>query len=295
MLLLFEDMHWIDPTSLELLTRIVEQAGGIRLLLLATARPEFEAPWPNLRHVVNVTLNRLDRTEGQALVTGVSHGKALPSQVLDQIMMHADGVPLFIEELTKTVLESELLRETTNRYELIGSLPPLAIPTTLHASLLARLVRLATGKSVAQIGATIGRVFSYELIAAVSALPEKDLKGALDQLIDAKLVFQRGAPPDANYQFKHALVQDAAHGTLLREPRRALHARITSILESHFAEIAENHPELLAHHCTEAGLIEKAATLWGKAGQRSLERSALFEAAQQLGRALAQIALLSAT
>jgi predicted ATPase len=215
--------------------------------------------------------------------------------VLDQIMMHTDGVPLFIEELTKTVLESDLLRETTDRYELIGSLPPLAIPTTLHASLLARLDRLATGKNVAQIGATIGRVFSYELVATVSGLPEKDLTGALGQLIDAELVFQRGAPPDANYQFKHTLVQDAAYGTLLREPRRALHGRIAETLESQFPEIAESQPELLAHHCTEAGLIEKAATLWGKAGQRSLERSALFEAAQQLRRALAQIALLPTT
>ena len=295
MLMLVEDLHWIDPTSLELLARIVEQADGIRLLLLATARPEFEAPWPNHRHVVNVTLNRLDRTEGQALIAGVSRGKALPSQVLDQIMMHTDGVPLFIEELTKTVLESDLLCETTDRYELIGPLPPLAIPTTLHASLLARLDRLATGKNVAQIGATIGRVFSYELVAAVSGLLEKDLPGALGQLIDAELVFQRGAPPHANYQFKHALVQDAAYGTLLREPRRALHARIAETLESQFPQIAESQPELLAHHCAEAGLIEKAATLWGKAGQRSLERSALFEAAQQLRRALAQIALLPAT
>src|SRR5262249_40657428 len=224
MLMLVEDLHWIDPTSLELLTRVVEQADGIRLLLLVTARTEFEAPWPNHRHVLNVTLNRLDRTEGQALITGVSRGKALPSQVLDQIMMHTDGVPLFIEELTKTVLESDLLRETTDRYELIGPLPPLAIPTTLHASLLARLDRLATGKNVAQIGATIGRVFSYELVAAVSGLPEKDLTGALGQLIDAELVFQRGAPTHANYQFKHALVQDAAYGTLLRQPPRALHA-----------------------------------------------------------------------
>jgi predicted ATPase len=165
----------------------------------------------------------------------------------------------------------------------------------LHASLLARLDRLATGKNVAQIGATIGRVFSYELVAAVSGLPEKDLTGSLGQLIDAELVFQRGAPPHANYQFKHALVQDAAYGTLLREPRRALHACIAETLESQFPEIAESQPELLAHHCTEAGLIEKAATLWGKAGQRSLERSALFEAAQQLRRALAQIVLLPAT
>src|SRR6185436_5034723 len=174
---------------------------------------------------------RLDRAEGEALVTGMTSGKGLPSEVLDQIVARTDGVPLFIEELTKTVLESGLLRESGNRYELTGPLPPLAIPATLHASLLARLDRLASTKDVAQIGAAIGREFSYALIAAVAALPEKDLQSALTQLVGAELIFQRGVPPDATYQFKHALVQDAAYSSLVRSRRQQLHGAIAHALE----------------------------------------------------------------
>ena len=214
---------------------------------------------------------------------------------MSQILSQTDGVPLFIEELTKTLLESGILCEGPDKYEMTGPYPSQAIPKTLHGSLLARLDRLGPAKDVAQIGAVIGREFSYELLSAVCTSSESELKRALQELISSELVFRRGSPPNAVYSFKHALVQDAAYGTLLREPRRALHARIAEALESQFAEIAESQPELLARHFTEAGLIEKAAGLWGKAGLQSLTRSALIEAAAQLNRALTQITALPGT
>ena len=207
-------------------------------------------------------------------------------------MERTDGIPLFVEEMTKAVLEAESEDEARQTAAAVPS-PALAVPASLHASLMARLDRLGPAKEVAQIGAAIGREFSHALLAAVARKPEAELGSALDRLIGAGLLFRQGVPPHATYLFKHALVQDAAYGTLLREPRRALHARIAETLESQFAEIAENRPELLARHCTEAGLIEKAAGLWGKAGQRSLEQSALVEAAEQLMRALGQIAHLA--
>ena len=214
--------------------------------------------------------------------------------MLAEIVERTDGIPLFVEEMTKAVLEAESEGEARRTVAAVPS-PALAVPASLHASLMARLDRLGPAKEVAQIGAAIGREFSHALLAAVVRKPEAELGSALDRLIAAGLLFRQGVPPHATYLFKHALVQDAAYGTLLREPRRALHARIAEALESQFAEIAESQPELLARHCTEAGLIEKAAGLWGKAGQRSLARSALVEAAEQLTRALAQIATLPAT
>ena len=221
--------------------------------------------------------------------------KPLPADVIRQdIIERTDGIPLFVEEMTKAVLEAESEGAARRTVAAVPS-PALAVPASLHASLMARLDRLGPAKEVAQIGAAIGREFSHALLAAVVRKPEAELGSALDRLIAAGLLFRQGVPPHATYLFKHALVQDAAYGTLLREPRRALHARIAETLESQFAEIAESQPELLARHCTEAGLIEKAAGLWGKAGQRSLERSALVEAAEQLTRALDQIATLPAT
>jgi predicted ATPase len=211
-----------------------------------------------------------------------------------EILERTDGIPLFVEEMTKAVLEAEGEGEARRTVAAVPS-PALAVPASLHASLMARLDRLGPAKEVAQIGSAIGREFSHALLAAVVRKPEAELNSALDRLIAAGLLFRQGVPPHATYLFKHALVQDAAYGTLLREPRRALHARIAETLGSQFPEIAENQPELLARHCTEAGLIEKAAGLWGKAGQRSLVRSALVEAVSQLTRALAQIATLPAT
>jgi hypothetical protein len=218
----------------------------------------------------------------------------LPPGIRQNIIERTDGIPLFVEEMTKAVLEAESESEARRTAAAVPP-PATAVPASLHASLMARLDRLGPAKEVAQVGAAIGREFSHALLAVVIHKPHAELGPALDRLIAAGLLFQRGVPPDATYLFKHALVRDAAYGTLLREPRRALHARITQSLESQFAETAESQPERLARHCTEAGLIEKAAGLWGKAGQRSLERSALVEAVAQLTCALDQIASLPGT
>ena len=293
-LMIFEDMHWIDPTSLEALGRAVDRIKTLDVLLIVTYRPEFEPPWIGRPHVTALTLNRLAEREISAMIDGVVGNKQLPANIRQDIIERTDGIPLFVEEMTKAVLEAESGSEAQRTAAAVPS-SALAVPASLHASLMARLDRLGPAKEVAQIGAVIGREFSHALLAAVVHKPEAELASALDRLIAAGLVFRQGAPPQATYLFKHALVQDAAYGTLLREPRRALHARIAEIVESQFAEIAENQPELLARHCTEAGLIEKAARLWGKAGQRSLERSALVEAAEQLTRALDQIATLPGT
>ena len=216
--MVFEDAHWIDPTSRELLDLIIERVRSLPVLLIVTFRPEFQPPWTGQPQVTMLTLNRLDRRDRTALVEQIAGGKALPDEVIAQIVDRTDGVPLFVEELTKSVLESGLLRAETDRYVLDGALPPFAIPTTLHASLLARLDRLASVRLVAQTGAAIGREFSYALLHAVSRLPEDELQAALARLVGSELVFQRGTPPDAVYSFKHALVQDVAHGSLLRMP-----------------------------------------------------------------------------
>jgi class 3 adenylate cyclase/predicted ATPase len=286
-LMVFEDLHWIDPTSLELLSLAIDQIKTMRILMLATARPEFAPPWPSHRHTSSMGLTRLDKIEGEALVAGMTGDKSLPRELLDQIVARTDGVPLFIEELTKTVLESGLLREADDRYELTGPLPSLAIPSTLHASLLARLDRLASVKDVAQIGAAIGREFTYTLISAVAALPERDLNAALAQLVRAELIFQRGVPPDATYQFKHALVQDTSYASLVRSRRQQLHGQIARALEERFPDSVATEPETLAHHFTEGGLTESALGYWLKAGQRAVERSADHEAIRHLERGLA--------
>jgi len=293
-LMIFEDAHWTDPTSLEAFGRLVDQFAGLRVLLIVTFRPEFEAPWIGRPHVTALTINRLAQRDIDAMIDRVVGNKQLPASIRQDIIERTDGIPLFVEEMTKAVLEAETEGESRQTAAAVPS-PALAVPASLHASLMARLDRLGSAKEVAQVGSVIGREFSYTLLAAVVRKPDAELELALDRLIQAGLLFRQGVPPHATYLFKHALVQDAAYGTLLREPRRALHARIAETLEIQFAEIAESKPELLARHCTEAGLIEKAAVLWGKAGQRSLARSALVEAAEQLTRALAQIAALPAT
>src|SRR6516164_2254389 len=293
-LMIFEDVQWIDPTSLEALGRAVDQIRSVRLLLIMTFRPEFDPPWIGSPHVTALTINRLGRRDIEAMISRVVGDKLLPPSIQQDIIERTDGIPLFVEEMTKAVLEAESEGAAEHVVTAVPS-PALAVPSSLHASLMARLDRLGPAKELAQIGAAIGREFSHALLAAVVRKPEGELESALDRLIAAGLLFRQGIPPHATYLFKHALVQDAAYGTLLREPRRALHARIADVLESQFAEIAENQPEPLARHCTEAGLIEKAAGLWGKAGQRSLERSALVEAAAQLRRALSQIAVLPRT
>ncbi len=280
----FEDAHWIDPTSRELLDLAVERLRCLPVLLIVTYRPEFKAPWTGQPQVTMLALNRLDRRDGTALIAQIAGGKSLPDEVVVQIVDRTDGVPLFIEELTKSVLESGLLREEADRYVLDRALPPQAIPTTLHASLMARLDRSPSIRRVAQIGASIGRDFSYEILHAVSRLPEDELQTVLDRLVASELVIQRGTPPDALYRFKHALVQDAAHDGLLRNVRRQLHAQIAEALETHAPELMENQPEVLAQHYAEAGLVEKSITYWGKAGHRSIARSAMAESSRAISK-----------
>ena len=293
-LMIFEDAHWTDPTSLELFGRVVDRIRTLRVLLLMTFRSEFEAPWVGRPYVTALTINRLAERDISAMIDRVIGNKLLPANIRQDIIERTDGIPLFVEEMTKAVLEAESQGAVEHLAAAVPS-SALAVPASLQASLMARLDRLGSAKEVTQIGAAIGREFSHSLLAAVVQKPEAELASALDRLIAAGLLFRQGVPPYASYLFKHALVQDAAYGTLLREPRRVLHARIAETLESQFPEIAESQPELLARHCTEAGLIEKAAGLWGKAGQRSLERSALIEAIAQFTRALDQIATLPAT
>jgi predicted ATPase len=289
-LMIFEDVHWIDPTSLEAVGRTVDRLRTRGVLLIVSYRPEFEPPWIGRPYVTALTLNRLGEREITAMIDRVTGNKALPEGIRQDIIERTDGVPLFVEEMTKAVLEAESEGEAQRTTAAVPS-PALAVPASLHASLMARLDRLGgPAKEVAQIGAAIGREFSHSLLAAVVRKPEVEFHSALDRLLAAGLLFRQGSPPHAVYLFKHALVQDAAYGTLLRDTRRSLHARIAGTLETQFTDIAD-----LARHCTEAGLIEKAVGLWGKAGQRSLERSALVEAVAQLAGALDQIATLPCT
>jgi class 3 adenylate cyclase/predicted ATPase len=293
-LMIFEDAHWSDPTSLEAFGRIVDRIATFRALLIVTFRPDFDAPWIGQAHVTVLSLNRLTQHEVAAMIDHLVGNKELPAGVRQDIVERTDGIPLFVEEMTKAVIEAG----SESALELAAAavpFPSLPVPASLHASLMARLDRLGPAKEVAQIGAAIGRSFSHTLLAAVACKPDAELQAAIDRLVDASLLFRQGVPPQASYMFKHALVQDAAYGSLLRASRRVLHARIVETLETQFTDIAERQPELLARHCTEADLIEKAAALWGRAGLRSLERSALVEATEQLTRALAQIVVLPMT
>lgn len=294
-LMIFEDAHWSDPTTLEELDRAVEQVATLRTLLIVTSRPEFDPPWIGRSHVTVLTVNRLAQRHVDLMIDNIPGTEMLPPNRRQDIIKRSDGVPLFVEEMTKALLEvgseagAEYVSETT----------PFAtrrVPASLQASLMARLDRLGSAKEVAQVGAAIGRTFSHAVLAEVIvSRREAELESAIERLIAAGLLFRQGMAPHATYVFKHALIQDAAYGTLLRKQRRALHAQIAEALERLFADVAERQPELLAHHYTEADLLEKAAILWGNAGQRSLERSALVEAAEQLGRALAQIAAIPST
>jgi predicted ATPase/class 3 adenylate cyclase len=293
-LMIFEDAHWSDPTSLEAFGRTIDRIAKLRVLLVMTFRPEYAPPWIGLPDVTALTLNRLAAGEAGTLIDRIAANHALPAGVRRDIIERTDGIPLFVEEMTKAVLEAGSERAAG---DVAASVPfaAVAVPASLQASLMARLDRLGAAKRVAQIGAAIGREFSHALLAAVVGEPEAELGNALDRLVAAGLLFRQSVPPHATYLFKHALVQDAAYGTLLREGRRALHARIADILEGRFAEIADRQPELLARHYAEAGLVEKATHFLGKAGQQSLERSALVEAIEQISRALALIAALPAT
>jgi class 3 adenylate cyclase/DNA-binding SARP family transcriptional activator/predicted ATPase len=282
-LMLFEDVHWIDPSSRELLDLLVERVLRLPVLLLVTFRPEFQPPWTGQAHVTAVVLNRLDRRAGTELVQRVVGTETLPGDVVAEIVERSDGVPLFVEEMTKAVLEGGNAGTAFSR---AGAAGP-NVPATLHASLMARLDRLGpVAREVAQVGATLGREFSYELLAAVAQRNAAELDAALDQLVGAGLAFRRGALLQATYYFKHTLVQDAAYGTLLRSKRQELHGRVAYVLEEQWPETAETQPELLAHHCVQAGLVERAIAYYAQAGQRAIVRSAMAEAIAQLKKGL---------
>jgi predicted ATPase len=294
-LFVMEDLHWVDPTTLEFLSLLVDQGPTARILALLTFRPDFSPPWTGRSHLTQMTLPRLPRRQAVEMTGRVAHGKTLPAEVVEQVVAKTDGVPLFVEELTKMVLESGLLQAREERYELTGPLPPLAIPTTLHDSLMARLDRLATVKGLAQLGATLGREFAYALLQAVSPWDEGTLHRGLHQLVGAEFLYQQGLPPQATYRFKHALIQDAAYQSLLRSTRQQHHQRIAQVLEAQFPEIAETQPELLAHHCTEAGLTEQAIAYWQRAGEHASDRGAPLEAISHVTTGIALLTTLPAT
>src|SRR5262249_15700317 len=261
-LFVMEDLHWVDPSTLEFLTLLVDQGPTARILALLTFRPGFSLPWTGRSHLTHVTLKRLPRRQAAEMTDRVAHSKGLPPEVVEQIVAKTDGVPLFVEELTKMVLESGLLQEREERYELTGPLPLLAIPTTLHDSLMARLDQLASARAVAQLGATIGREFTYELLRAVAPMDELELWRGLVQLVQAEVLYQRGALPQATYLFKHALIQEAAYQSLLKSTRQQYHQRIAQVLATQFPETTATQPELLARHYTEAGLQDQALPYW---------------------------------
>jgi class 3 adenylate cyclase len=292
-LALLEDAHWIDPTSLDVFGRLIDRLPKLRALLVVTFRPEFAPPWVGHAHVASLELSRFGRRQAVAMVDRVAGGKALPAEVTEQIVAKTDGVPLFVEELTKTVLESDLLREENGAYLLHAALTPLAIPSTLQDSLMARLDRLAPVKEIAQIGAAIGREFAHRLLEAVSPIQGAALQNALGQLMAAELVHARGAPPEATYVFKHALVQDTAYASLLRSRRQRIHADIAGALEELFADQVESAPAIIAHHYAEAGLPEPSAHYWLKAAELALSRSANPEATRHIDAGLALIPRLS--
>jgi class 3 adenylate cyclase/predicted ATPase len=292
-LFICEDVHWIDPTTLELFTRAVAAIKTAPTLFVITFRPEFFPPWLDQTHVTMLRLNRLNRNHVAAMILQMTGGKELPPTVYDQILNKTDGIPLFVEELTKAVLESGHLQDTGNRYVISDSRAVPAIPTTLRDSLMARLDRLAPIKEIPQIGAALGREFSYRLLAAVAPVSEAVLRNALEQLIRAELIFARGEPPDSVYTFKHALVQEAAYESLLRRRRQQLHSRIAEVLKEQFADTVETQPELMAHHLAQAGMTEPAIDYLQKAGQRAIQRSANAEAIEHLEGALELLQSLS--
>lgn len=285
-LFVIEDLHWIDPSTLDLLTLLIEQAPKARLLILLTFRPLFRPPWESRAALTQLVLDRLDHQQVELMIQQITRGKALPTNVLHQLVTKTDGVPLFVEELTKMVLESDLLQEQDDHYILTGLFPSLAIPATLHDSLMARLDRLSTVKAVAQLGATLGREFSYELLQAVSSLDEETLQRELARLVEAELLYQQGEPPQAVYTFKHALIQEAAYQSLLRSTRQQYHRQIAQVLAEQFPETVETQPELLAYHFTAAGLNKQAIQYWYQAGKRALQRSAHTEAISHVTKGL---------
>jgi predicted ATPase len=294
-LFVMEDLHWVDPTTLEFLSLLVDQGPTTRILALCTCRPDFTPPWTGRAHLTQITVNRLPRHQAEEMTSQIVHGKALPPEVMEQVVAKTDGVPLFVEELTKMVLESSLLQERDDHYELTGLLPPLAIPATLQDSLMARLDRLETVKALAQLGATLGREFSYELLQAVAPWDEGTLQRGLQQLVEAEFLYQQGLPPQATYLFKHALIQDAAYQALLKSTRQQYHQRIAQVLVERFPDMVEKQPELVAQHYTEAGVAEYAMRYWQQAGHVAQARWAHDEAIAYLTTGLAMLMTLPET
>jgi class 3 adenylate cyclase/predicted ATPase len=294
-LFIVEDLHWSDPSTLELLNLVLDQTPTASMLVLLTCRPHFQPAWHHRSYLTEITVNRLSPTQVEQIVTGMTDGKTFPAEVLQQILAKTDGVPLFIEEMTKAILESGHLKDVNGHYELTGTFSTLAIPATLQDSLMARLDRLVTAKAVAQYAAVIGRQFSYALLQAVSQLNEVMLRHELGRLVEAEIVYQRGVPPQATYIFKHALIQDAAYESLLKRTRQHYHQRIAQVLEAQFPEIAETQPELVAYHCMEAGLTAQSVSYWHMAAQRAVDRSAHVEAIRHLTKGLELLQMLPET
>jgi class 3 adenylate cyclase/predicted ATPase len=290
-----EDLHWVDPSTLEWLGLLIDQIPSARMLLLLTFRPDFRPPWAMRSHLTHLTLGRLSRQQVVTMITAIAGGRDLPTEVVEQLVIKTEGVPLFVEELTKMVLESGLVKETAGRYELTGPLPPLAIPATLQDSLMARLDRLGPAKQIAQLGAMLGREFAYAVLQALAPVDEATLQHALAQLVDAELLHQRGLPPQARYIFKHALIQEAAYESILRSTRRQYHRQIAQLLEAQFPETGETQPELLAQHYTRAGVRHTAVAYWQRAGQRTLAHSAHVEAIGHLTQGLKLLETLPET
>ncbi len=285
-LAVYEDLHWADPTTLELLGLVIHQTPAARMLTLLTCRPEFQPPWAMRVPLTQIPLGRLSRAQVAQMVGQLTSGKAFPAEMVEQVIAKTHGVPLFVEEIVKMILESGLVREEAGGYVLDGPLPPLAIPSTLHDSLMGRLDRLGGARALAQLASVLGREFSYEVLQAVAQVDEPTLQHGLAQLVDAELLYQRGLPPQARYLFKHALIQDTAYQSLLKSTRQHYHQRIAQVLEARFPENVESQPELLAQHYSEAELHAQAVDYWQQAGQRASEGSAYVEAIEHLTKGL---------
>jgi predicted ATPase len=285
-LAVWEDLHWADPSTIDLLSMVIEQTPTAPILNLLTFRPGFTPPWPQRSHMTPLTLNRLERPEVKALIGQHTGGKPLPKEVLEHIIGKTDGVPLYVEELSKAILEADFLREQNGGYQLTGPMSGLAIPATLQDSLMARLDRLPNIREVAQLGSVLGREFIYEMVEAIASTDAASLQNGLDKLVAAELLYQRGRPPRAKYIFKHALVQDAAYQSLLKRTRQYYHGQVAELLEGRYPELVQTQPELIAHHCTEAGLGEQAVKYWHEAGRQALRRSANLEAVGHLRKEL---------
>ena len=294
-LVAWEDLHWADPTTLEVLGLVIEQAPTVPMLHVLTYRPEFSPPWPPRSHLTPLVLNRLERPQVEALITQQAGGKTLPADVVQHIVTKTDGVPLYVEELTKMLLASPLLREETDQYVLTGPLHTVAIPETLQDSLMARLDQLTTAKEVAQLGAVLGREFAYDMLMAISSQDETTVQDGLARLVAAELLYQRGRPPRARYIFKHALIRDAAYASLLKSTRQQVHEQIARVFETQFPALVETQPELVAQHYTVAGCTEQAVHYWQQAGQHASDRSAYLEASSHVTTGIALLKTLPET